>query len=191
MSHYDLRVTDASPTPTPVWLDPEESEAWLTLSGMTVALEAALDAQLRRDAGISHFDYSILAFLSLSPGRERRMSELATMAHGTLPRLSQVMTRFENRGWVERYADPDDGRYTIARLTTSGFEKIEAAAPAHVAEVRRLVFDPLSRTQVRMLSTITAKLLDNIEPSGSMQVLRAMLEASSPDPDDRRPQVRR
>jgi hypothetical protein len=38
----------------PRWLDAEERQAWLALASTLNRLPAALDAQLRRDAGISH-----------------------------------------------------------------------------------------------------------------------------------------
>ena len=86
----------------PRWLDTEESQAWVALAGTLVRLPAALDAQLRRDAGISHFEYQVLALLSEAPDRTLRMSALATLAEGSLPRLSQVVARLEQRGWVRR-----------------------------------------------------------------------------------------
>ena len=86
----------------PRWLDAEESQAWRALASTLVRLPAALDAQLRRDAGLSHFEYQVLALLSEAPGRTLRMSELATLAEGSLPRLSQVAARLEQRGWVRR-----------------------------------------------------------------------------------------
>jgi DNA-binding MarR family transcriptional regulator len=49
--------------------------------------------------------------------------------------LSNVVKRFEQRGWVERSPDPDDGRYTIAALTDSGYDVVVAAAPMHVRSV--------------------------------------------------------
>ena len=52
----------------PRWLDDEESQAWRALASALVGLPAALDAQLRRDAGISHFEYQVLALLSETPG---------------------------------------------------------------------------------------------------------------------------
>jgi len=61
----------------PRWLDAEESQAWRALAKTLERLPAALDAQLRRDAGISHFEYQVLALLSEAPGRTLRMSELA------------------------------------------------------------------------------------------------------------------
>ena len=51
----------------PRWLDAEESQAWRALANTLVRLPAALDAQLRRDAGISQFDYDVLALLSERP----------------------------------------------------------------------------------------------------------------------------
>lgn len=103
---------------------------------------AAFDAQLRRAAGISHFEFQVLALLSEAPGRTLRMSTVATQAEGSLPRLSQVAARLEQRGWIRRTPDPADGRYTLATLTSDGFAKVGEAAPGHVQEVPRLVIDP-------------------------------------------------
>ena len=72
------------------------------------------------------------------------MSALATQAEGSLPRLSQVVARLEQHGWVRRTPDPRDGRYTLAILTDDGWAKVTEAAPGHVEEVRRLVFAPRS-----------------------------------------------
>jgi hypothetical protein len=93
-----LSLMDTSQEPR--WLDAEESQAWRALAKTLVRLPAALDAQLRRDAGISHFEYQVLALLSEAPGRTLRMSELAMWAGSSLPRLSQVVARLEQRGWA-------------------------------------------------------------------------------------------
>lgn len=142
---------DSSETP---WLTPEERQAWLALRSVVSRLDWALDAQLRRDAGISHFEYAVLATLSEAPSRTLRMSELAALANGSLSRLSQVVARLEQRQWACRAPDPADGRYTLATLTDSGYEKVVATAPGHVREVRRLVFDPLTKPQTQQLATI-------------------------------------
>jgi DNA-binding MarR family transcriptional regulator len=146
----------------PRWLDAEEAEAWRALASVLVRLPAALDAQLRRDAGITHFEYQVLALLSEAPGRTQRMSELATLAEGSLPRLSQVVARLEQRGWVRRSPDPADGRYTLAILTDQGRAKVAQAAPGHVQEVRRLVLDPLTNTQTRQLREISRRIMGAI-----------------------------
>jgi DNA-binding MarR family transcriptional regulator len=148
----------------PRWLDLEESQAWRALAKTLERLPAALDAQLRRDAGISHFEYQVLALLSEAPSRTLRMSQLAMWAGGSLPRLSQVVARLEQRGWVRRTADPADGRYTLAILTAEGQEKLVQAAPGHIQEVRRLVLDPLTKTQCRQLHEISRRIIRVIDP---------------------------
>ena len=152
--------------PEPRWLDPDERESWLQLARLLVRLPAALDAQLRRDADLTHFDYQVLAGLSEQETRSLRMSTLASFADGSLSRLSQVVARLEARGYVERSPDPDDGRYTVAHLTDAGWDKVVATAPAHVEEVRRLVLDPLTAAQVRQLRAIGDRINRAIDPDG-------------------------
>ncbi len=138
----------------PRWLDDEEMAAWLGLARLISRLPFELDRQLQRDAGLSHFEYQVMAGLSQSPERTLRMSRLAEFAEGQLPRLSQVVARLEKRGWVTRRSDPTDGRSTLATLTDAGMAKVVATAPGHVATVRSFVFDPLTRAQVRQLRDI-------------------------------------
>src|SRR5271156_2660242 len=149
----------------PSWLDAEERQAWVALASVLVRLPAALDAQLRRDAGISHFEYQVLALLSEAPGRTLRMSALATLAEGSLPRLSQVVARLEQRGWVRRTPDPADGRYTLATLTDQGQAKATQAAAGHVQEVRRLSFAPRPKPQPRQLRDIGQRIPRAIDPN--------------------------
>ena len=90
---------------------------------------------------------------------------IAMLVEGSLPRLSQVVSRLEKRGWVRRVTDPDDGRYTLAILTDEGKAKVMQTAPGHVGEVRRLVFDPLTRPQVRQLQQIGRRILRAVDPA--------------------------
>lgn len=144
-------------TPSP-WLDADEQELWQSLLTVVIALPAAMDRQLRRDAGISNFEYGVLARLEMAEGRTMRLSELAALCDSTLPRLSKVMDRFERREWVTRRPDPADGRYTLGSLAEAGGRKLVEAAPEHAAQVRRLVLDPLSAAQRRQMSTSMSRL---------------------------------
>ena len=60
------------------------------------------------------------------------------------------------RGWVERMACETDRRGQIARLTDEGFAALDAAAHHHVEQVRRVVFDQLTPTQVEQLFAISS-----------------------------------
>jgi DNA-binding MarR family transcriptional regulator len=151
-------------TDEPHWLDDEEQQTWLAMVSMLVSLPAALDAQLQRDAGISHFEYQVLAGLSMSPDRTLRMSDLAGFAEASLSRLSHTAKRLESKGWLTRIPDPADGRFTLAILTDAGWDKVVATAPGHVAEVRRLVIDPLTKAQARQLREISRRVNDAINP---------------------------
>ena len=138
----------------PRWLSPEELEAWMATIGVITRLPNLLDRQLQRDSGLTHFEYQVLAGLSQAADRTMRMSTLAEFTEGQLPRLSQVGARLEMRGWIIRRPDPTDRRSTLATLTDAGMEVLVAAAPGHVEEVRRIVFDPLTAAQVRQLHEI-------------------------------------
>ena len=106
----------------------------------------------------------ILAGLSVAPDRTLRMSMLAAISEGSLPRLSQAVGRLEKRGWMRRTPDPDDGRYTLAILTDEGWDKVAGTAPGHVEEVRRLVFDPLTKAQPQQLHDICGRIMRTVDP---------------------------
>ena len=148
------------------WLTDDERVAWVRLAAVVELLPGVLDSQLRRDADLSHFEYFVLAMLSEAPGRTLRMTSLAARTNATLPRLSHVVRRLEDRGLVRRFPCPEDGRATNAQLTDAGWTTVQAAAPGHVANVRQQVIDALDADQVKQLSAITEAILGRIDPDG-------------------------
>jgi DNA-binding MarR family transcriptional regulator len=150
------------------WLDQTEREAWLRLIAVVELLPGVLDTQLRSSSGVTHFEYLVLAMLSEAPDRTLRMTALAQRTNATLPRLSHVVRRLEERELVERFPCPEDGRATNAGLTTAGWDAIVAAAPGHVDNVRRQVLDALTQRQVEQLRAIADALLTRLDPEGRM-----------------------
>lgn len=144
--------------PAPRALNDEELEAWASLATILEWLPAALDAQLLRDSGLTHFEYGILYALAHAPDATLRMSVLAGYANSTLSRLSRAAVRLEKRGWMRRTPDPADGRYTLAILTEHGREAFDAATPGHVDTVTRLALDPLTSAQLKQLRDITRRI---------------------------------
>jgi DNA-binding MarR family transcriptional regulator len=145
------------------WLDDDEQAVWLRLVGVLVHLPAALDAQLRADSALSHFEYQILAGLSMAEGRSMRMSDMEKFTESSLSRLSHACARLERHGWVARTRDAGDGRVTVASLTDAGHATVVEAAPGHVRAVRALVFDPLTDAEVRQLGRIAARIDDGLQ----------------------------
>jgi len=160
VNRYDGRVSEEEPR----WLSPEELAVWMKFSVVLVRLPQELDAQLQRDAGLSWFEYLVLAGLSEAPERTMRMSRLAVLANGSLSRLSHVVKRLETRGWVVRRACPEDGRFTNATLTDDGWEKVVATAPGHVAAVRRFFAEVLEPEQLQHLGGAVDALLGRLTP---------------------------
>ncbi|WP_344651427.1 MarR family winged helix-turn-helix transcriptional regulator [Cryptosporangium japonicum] len=146
------------------WLDADQQRTWLRLAGLLIKLPAALDTQLQRDAGVSHFEYMVLSRLSEAPNRTLRMSQLAELANGSLSRLSHVVKRLELRGWVRREPCAEDGRATNAVLTEDGWEKVVRTAPGHVATVRSLVVDPLTPAELARFGDLVGTLLAKVDP---------------------------
>jgi DNA-binding MarR family transcriptional regulator len=150
------------------WLNDDERAAWLRLMAIVELLPGVLDSQLRAGAGLTHFEYYVLAMLSEAPEHTLRMTSLAQRTNATLPRLSHVVRRLEARGLVERFPCPEDGRATNARLTVAGWDAVVAAAPGHVDTVRRHVLEPLTSTQLAELRSIGDALLTRLDPDGRL-----------------------
>ncbi|MFI0355893.1 MarR family winged helix-turn-helix transcriptional regulator [Actinomadura sp. 9N407] len=150
----------------PRWLNEDEQQTWRAFLWTSRLLNEALDRQLQRDSGMPHTYYMILAMLSEAPGRALTMTELAAMTRSSPSRLSHAVARLEESGRVRRIKPPDDRRTTIAELTDDGFAALQEAAPGHVEEVRRHLFDPLTREQTLQLRETLRILLADLDPDG-------------------------
>lgn len=146
--------TDHVNTSATRWLSADEQETWRSFVGGCLAFFAAIDAQLQRDAGMPLAYYEILVQLSEVPGRALRMTQLAAATAGSKSRVSHAVARLEARGWVRRVDCPTDRRGQIAELTDEGYAVLTAAAPGHVEQVRRTLFDPLTSQQASELRSI-------------------------------------
>lgn len=133
------------------WLDDEQLPVWINLAKVLLTLPGVLESQLLRDADLTLLGYMILARLAAVPDETLRMSEIAEMANGSLPRISHAVARLEDRGWVTRRVCTGQGRrFTVATMTDAGRAHLAASAPGHVATVRRLVVEPLGEDFVRL-----------------------------------------
>jgi DNA-binding MarR family transcriptional regulator len=144
----------------PRWLSDEQQQVWRRFVQVLIKMPAALEAQLQRDAGLTHMGYLVLITLSERDDRRLAMSRLAKLASASLSRLSHVVARLEAQGWVRRERDPDDGRVQIAVLTDAGYAKVVDSAPGHAEAVQQLLFDRLTPAQMRQLARLADALLE-------------------------------
>jgi DNA-binding MarR family transcriptional regulator len=145
---------------SPRWLTDEQQQAWRGFVEVLVLVPAALEAQLQRDAGLTHMGYIVLLTLAERPDHRLPMSRLAKQVSASLSRLSHVVARLEGQGWVRRERDADDGRVQIAELTDDGYAKLVDSAPGHVETVQQLIFDRLTPAQTRQLAKLSEALLE-------------------------------
>ena len=140
----------------PRWLDAEEQDAWRSvLYGVNVLLEevgAALEQDPRFQLTLG--EYEILVRLSEAPGHRLRMSDLADEVVHSRSRLTHTVSRLEKRGILRRVRCAADGRGREALLTAEGMGLLQAAAPHHVAAVRRSLVDRVGREDLLTLGRI-------------------------------------
>ncbi len=149
----------------PRWLTPRQLRAWIRVVSVVELLPGALDSQLQRDAGLTHFEYFTLAMLSEAPHCTLRMTALARRTNSSPARLSHVIARLQGRGFVERTASAEDRRATNAELTEAGWQKLVETAPGHVATVRSSVIDGLDDADVADLDRIMGRILSTLDPT--------------------------
>ena len=146
----------------PRWLDETEAYAWRGYRRMRALLDLQLARDLMHDAGLSEADYDVLSDLSETPGHRLRLSELAALMLWSKSRLSHHITRMQQRGLVTREECESDARGSIVALTDDGRRAIEAAAPGHVASVRRHLIDLMTDEEIAALGAFSHRVIDHL-----------------------------
>lgn len=140
------------------WLTEDEQRTWRSFLTASRLLWDRIERQLQQGTGLPHAYYEILVRLSEAPDGVLRMSMLATSSTSSRSRLSHAVTRMEEAGLVRRRPHPTDKRGQLAELTEAGWERLRAAAPGHVEEVRSSLFDLLSPEEQAVLRAISERL---------------------------------
>ena len=141
------------------WLNEREEAAWRSLQFMQMRLEGELARQLATDSGLSYPDYLVLVALTDRPDGRMRLFELAGVLGWEKSRLSHHVGRMADRRLVKKEKCDSDRRGAYVVITEGGRQDIEAAAPGHVATVRRLFVDRLTPTQLHAIGEAAAIVL--------------------------------
>jgi len=154
----------STPVPTTdLWLTAEQQVAWRAWLEATLLLGDRLEHDLRQTHDLGNAEYEVMVRLSESPGRRLRMSELANRTLASKSRLSHQISRMEAVGLVRREECPEDRRGAYAVLTDAGWDRLAEAAPAHVASVRRWLFDALTPEQFIELGALCSRIVAHLK----------------------------
>jgi DNA-binding MarR family transcriptional regulator len=145
------------------WLTDKEMAAWRTYIETFGDLIAAIERDLA-EHDLTLGDYQVFVYLSEAPNRSMRMCDLADRLQLSPSGLTRRLDGLVKAGLVTREPSTHDRRVMLATLTPSGLAALEAAAPDHVASVRRHIFDHLDDAQVDALASIFQSIKAGLEP---------------------------
>ncbi len=141
------------------WLDEHEQRAWRALQFMHLRLAGRLAADVAATSDLSYTDYLVLVALNEQPDGRARLFELAEALGWEKSRLSHQIARMTGRGLLRKERCDGDRRGAFVVATETGRKAIEAAAPHHVAMVRRLFIDPLTPGELDAITSAAEKVL--------------------------------
>ena len=141
-------------------LNPVERQAWRAFLQTHARLARRLEADLMATDELPLAEFDVLFQLAVADGLRLRMNELADRVLRSRAGITRLVDRLVDDGLVSRLKCESDARGYYAVLTDRGMERFEAAAPNHMAAVRRFF---LARFSPEELETL-ANLLDRALP---------------------------
>ncbi|KUL41611.1 MarR family winged helix-turn-helix transcriptional regulator [Actinoplanes awajinensis] len=145
-------MTDETPG-----LSPEELGAYFAVMEVSSLLQYAVDAHLRAEGDLSYVQFQILARLVDAPDGRLRMTDLADGVVYSRSGLTYQAGLLDKRGLITRSSSPDDERVIVVTVTDSGRALVARVLPGHVADVRRLLFDPMATGDLAALSEVLGR----------------------------------
>jgi MarR family transcriptional regulator, 2-MHQ and catechol-resistance regulon repressor len=130
-------------------------------------LTRSLERHLEQECGLSVQWFEVLLRLARSPGNQLRMSDLAAQTTLSTSGLTRAVDRLEAAGFVRREACPSDRRGSFAVLTGAGAERVGAAVPVHLEQVRALLGRALGADQVAAFTDLLRLLRDALNPAAA------------------------
>jgi DNA-binding MarR family transcriptional regulator len=128
-------------------------------------LTARLDDELRSSTGMTLEEYDVLVQLAQSDERRLRMSALADALLIARSSCTRLVARLVDEGWVEREADPADGRVVWVALTAAGRAALWRAAIVHLAGIDEHFARHLQRDDATRLGALVDRLLASEQQS--------------------------
>lgn len=131
-------------------MDADSPQDDLDVDAFALAIEAFNRFSIRLPA-LERFSFTTLSVLhTLSRTSPLRLTELTRTEQVTQPAITQLVTRLERDGLVERRPDPDDGRAVQVHITAAGLDIVRSRRRDRTSRLATLVeqLDPRQRTAI-------------------------------------------
>ena len=143
-------------------LDATQLGAYFALIEASSLLRHAVEQQLREAGDLSYVQFQLLARLGDSPTGSHRMTDLADGVVYSRSGLTYQAGLLEKAGLVVRAPSPDDERSITVTITDAGRALLAQVLPGHIEVVSGLLFEPLSRDDVKALAGLLAPVRDHM-----------------------------
>jgi len=114
-------------------------------------------------------------FGNIDPENGSRLTELAERANMTKQSVGEVTSDLEERGYVERVADPNDGRAKVIRLTARGRQAYDTGRRL-IDELEQEWSEQFGEYRVvalrEALEVVTAERVGALEPTSTSKTSR-------------------
>jgi DNA-binding MarR family transcriptional regulator len=151
----------------PERLSSQEVAAYKALIRVVFAVPRTVTADISRGSGFGLSDYLVLEALSEAKDCRLRLGEIAAACGVTLSGATRIINRLEADGLTRRLRYPGDARGTVAVLTAAGQAALDDVYAAHLASVRRHIFDHLCDVDIAQLTSCMQDIADSLQGAHS------------------------
>lgn len=144
-------------------LSAEEKAAYRALIRVVFAAPRTVTADISRESGLGLTDYLVLEILSEAPSCRLRLGDVAAACGVTLSGATRIMNRLDGEGLTLRLRHPGDARGTVAVLTAAGQARLDDVRGAHLASVRRHIFDHLSDVDIARFTASMERIANSLQ----------------------------
>jgi DNA-binding MarR family transcriptional regulator len=133
-------------------------ETWVRFLRAHAAVVRQLNAELVADHGLTINDYEVLLRLARAPDRLLRRVDLAELVLLTPSGITRLLDGLERAGFVTKENCSSDARVVYAKLTDTGYEKLNEASKTHLSGVRSTFTERFSPDELRTLRELLGRL---------------------------------
>ena len=149
-------------TSSPPPLDAMQLGAYFALIEASSLLKHAVEQQLREAGDLSYVQFQLLATLGDAPAGSQRMTDLADGVVYSRSGLTYQAGLLEKAGLVTRAPTEDDERGITVSITDAGRALLAKVFPGHIEVVSQMLFEPLSRADVKALAGLLTPVRDHM-----------------------------